>query len=35
MDKRIEFAKSHTWENNAKTMYASIIKATKHLIKWD
>jgi teichuronic acid biosynthesis glycosyltransferase TuaH len=27
---RIEYAKSHTWTNNVKTIYESIIKATKH-----
>ena len=27
---RIEYAKSHTWSNNVKTIYESIIKATKH-----
>lgn len=27
---RIEYAKSHTWTNNVKTIYSSIIKATKH-----
>ena len=31
---RIEYAKSHTWSNNVKTIYSSIIKATKHRIKW-
>ncbi len=31
---RIEYAKSHTWYNNVKTIYSSIIKATKHRIKW-
>ncbi len=35
MSKRIEFAKSHTWENNAKAIYNSIIKATKHFMSWD
>jgi len=32
---RIEYAKSHTWTNNVKAIYNSIIKATKHKIKWD
>ena len=32
---RIEYAKSHTWSNNVKAIYNSIIKATKHKIKWD
>lgn len=32
---RIEYAKSHTWANNVKAIYDSIIKATKHQIKWD
>jgi len=27
---RIEYAKSHTWTNNVKAIYNSIIKATKH-----
>ena len=27
---RIEYAKSHTWTNNVKMIYSSIIKATKH-----
>ena len=31
---RIEYAKSHTWSNNVKTIYSSIIKATKHRTKW-
>jgi teichuronic acid biosynthesis glycosyltransferase TuaH len=29
---RIEYAKSHTWTNNVKTIYNSIIKGTKHII---
>jgi glycosyltransferase involved in cell wall biosynthesis len=29
---RIEYAKSHTWTNNVKAIYNSIIKATKHRI---
>ena len=29
---RIEYAKSHTWTNNVKTIYNSIIRATKHRI---
>jgi glycosyltransferase involved in cell wall biosynthesis len=32
---RIEYAKSHTWTNNVEAIYNSIIKATKHNIKWD
>lgn len=32
---RKEFAKSHTWTNNVKTIYSSIIKATKQEEKWD
>ncbi|TYA78491.1 glycosyltransferase [Seonamhaeicola marinus] len=32
---RAKFAQSHTWENNVKTIYDSIIKATKTTIKWD
>ncbi|MGC6431539.1 MAG: glycosyltransferase [Jejuia sp.] len=32
--KRMIFAKSHTWENNVKAIYDSIIKATKHRIQW-
>ena len=32
---RIGYAKSHTWTNNVKAIYNSIIKATKHKIKWD
>lgn len=32
---RIEFARSHTWENNVSTIYESIKKATKDNIKWD
>ena len=32
---RIEYAKSHTWTNNVKAIYDSIIKATKHRIIWD
>lgn len=35
IEKRIEFAKSHTWENNVSTIYASIKKATKDNIQWD
>lgn len=31
---RIEYAKSHTWANNVKAISNSIIKATKHRIKW-
>ena len=27
---RIEYAKSHTWTNNVKVIYESILKATKH-----
>lgn len=34
-DKRIRFAKSHTWTNNVAAIYDAIIKATKHRIKWD
>ncbi len=33
--KRIAFAKSHTWQNNVKAIYESIIKATKHHMQWD
>ncbi len=33
-ENRMEFAKSHTWENNVKTIYNSITKATKHRIEW-
>ena len=33
--KRIEFAKSHTWENNVLAIYNSIKKSTKDKIKWD
>ncbi|WP_445748077.1 glycosyltransferase [Polaribacter sp.] len=32
---RIEFAKSHTWENNVKAIYEAIKKSTKQRIKWD
>lgn len=32
--KRMSFAKSHTWENNAKAIYNAIIKATKDRIQW-
>lgn len=32
---RIEYAKSHTWENNVKAIYEAIIKSTKHSVKWD
>ena len=32
---RIEYAKSHTWENNVKAIYEAIIKSTKQSIKWD
>lgn len=35
IDKRIHFAKSHTWENNVKAIYYAIITATKNRIKWD
>jgi len=35
IEKRINFAKSHTWTNNVNTIYGAIIKATKHKIKWD
>lgn len=33
VQKRIEFAKSHTWENNVLAIYDSIKKSTPHL-KW-
>jgi glycosyltransferase involved in cell wall biosynthesis len=33
--KRIDFAKSHTWENNVRAIYNAIITATKNKIKWD
>ena len=29
---RIEYAKSHTWTNNVKAIYDSILKATKNNI---
>lgn len=32
---RTKFAQSHTWENNVKAIYDSIIKATKEDIQWD
>jgi hypothetical protein len=32
--KRINFAKSHTWNNNVTAIYDAIIKSTKHRIKW-
>jgi len=35
IDKRKNFAKSHTWENNVSAIYSAIITATKHSIKWD
>ena len=35
IQKRIEYAKSHTWENNVKAIYEAIIKSTKQSIKWD
>lgn len=35
MEKRIKFAESHTWENNVKAIYDSIIKATQNKISWD
>jgi glycosyltransferase involved in cell wall biosynthesis len=34
-NKRIDFARSHTWENNVSAIYSSIIKATKNKFKWD
>jgi teichuronic acid biosynthesis glycosyltransferase TuaH len=34
IEKRIAFAKSHTWENNVSAIYNAIIKATKHRILW-
>jgi len=33
IQKRIEFAKSHTWENNVLAIYDAIKKSTPHL-KW-
>ena len=33
-DKRIRFAKSHTWTNNVNALYDAIISATKHRIQW-
>ena len=33
-DKRIKFAKSHTWANNVNALYDAIISATKHRIQW-
>jgi teichuronic acid biosynthesis glycosyltransferase TuaH len=33
-NKRINFAKSHTWTNNVSAIYSAIIKATKHRIQW-
>ncbi|MDN3642971.1 glycosyltransferase [Lutimonas halocynthiae] len=33
-NKRINFAKSHTWTNNVQAIYGAIIKASKHRIKW-
>lgn len=33
-NKRINFAKSHTWTNNVQAIYDAIIKASKHRIKW-
>ena len=33
-EKRIGFAKSHTWTNNVSAIYNAIIKATKPRIKW-
>ena len=33
--KRKQFASSHSWSNNVKAIYNSIIKATKNEIKWD
>jgi hypothetical protein len=35
VQKRIEFAKSHTWENNVLAIYNAIKKSTKDKIKWD
>ena len=35
IEKRRQFAKSHSWSNNVKAIYNSIIKATKNQIKWD
>ncbi len=34
-EKRIEFAKSHTWTNNVNAIYGAVKKATKHRIQWD
>lgn len=33
--KRIEFAKSHTWENNVLAIYNAIKQSTNNKIKWD
>jgi len=33
-EKRINFAKSHTWTNNVTALYDAIINATKHRIQW-
>ena len=35
MERRIAYAKSHTWTNNVSHIYRSIIKATKHRLQWD
>jgi glycosyltransferase involved in cell wall biosynthesis len=35
MERRIAYAKSHTWTNNVSHIYRSIIKATKHQLQWD
>ena len=32
---RIEFAKSHTWENNVLNIYDAIKKSTQHRLSWD
>ena len=32
--KRIDFAKSHTWENNVQAIYTAIKTATKQKVKW-
>lgn len=34
IQKRIKFSNSHTWENNVRAIYHSIIEATKNKIKW-
>ncbi len=35
IERRIAYAKSHTWTNNVEHIYNSIIRATKNRMQWD